>query len=628
MPQIIPLGKIIFTTFLLSFILLSKIPLVKAEVIFSDSFSGGYSDSWQVAPGRLSPIPSTHGIAAASSTEWSDIIIPINESAVYNVQFDLWINIGSVNSVWRLYMIDNTYTTWANYKIINNWGPDNLLQVSERFGINVLNPWNHNPGLHHFEIVFSPLGDTDITVIEDGVQITKIRSQSEFDMTYMGVGLLGYGDNEMSNFVLSRENSEPTPTPTPDPIDTVVIVPGLGGSWNKDALVNCKDEGYSGDWILTPYFGAQVYGPLYESIENIGISTAPYYYDWRKQVVNHTGALANFINDLTTESEKVHLVGHSMGGLVSRAYLEEQGNNNKVEKLLTVGSPHAGSALSYPAWSGGEIWNGPLEQRMAMTLLINRCNAQPTANDRETIRSHIPSVQNILPITDYLLDHSNGSLKPVASMNAQNNWLPTLFEPPFFGVTLGTLSGRGEKTLETIEVRDPNRRDENYGNWKDGKPLKRNETTEGDGTVLVSSSQIPGADNRLIEEDHGGLVSSPEGISQIHDFLGFSNANAPLTTSQQPTSAFVIIANPGIFWLESPNGEVRQGKAGLAAFLNPQKGTYKLRLIPTNTETLVLVGQFLPNGNYSWKEYKLKNILPKFSTINFDPGTILENPLE
>ncbi|HMM54694.1 MAG TPA: alpha/beta fold hydrolase [Candidatus Desulfobacillus sp.] len=44
-------------------------------------------------------------------------------------------------------------------------------------------------------------------------------------------------------------------------------------------------------------------------------------------------------------SERLVLVGHSMGGLVSRAYLRARGSG-KVARLVTLGSPHHGSRLA------------------------------------------------------------------------------------------------------------------------------------------------------------------------------------------------------------------------------------------------------------------------------------------
>ena len=48
-----------------------------------------------------------------------------------------------------------------------------------------------------------------------------------------------------------------------------------------------------------------------------------------------------------TGAERVVLVGHSMGGLVARAYLRRFGAG-RVAKLVTIGTPHHGSVL---AWS-------------------------------------------------------------------------------------------------------------------------------------------------------------------------------------------------------------------------------------------------------------------------------------
>jgi hypothetical protein len=46
-----------------------------------------------------------------------------------------------------------------------------------------------------------------------------------------------------------------------------------------------------------------------------------------------------------TGSEKVALVGHSMGGLAIRAWLRMHGNNH-VAKVITLGTPHAGTKIS------------------------------------------------------------------------------------------------------------------------------------------------------------------------------------------------------------------------------------------------------------------------------------------
>jgi pimeloyl-ACP methyl ester carboxylesterase len=51
-----------------------------------------------------------------------------------------------------------------------------------------------------------------------------------------------------------------------------------------------------------------------------------------------------------TGAERVILIGYSMGGLASRAYLTKRYNDHKVKRLITIGTPHLGSPYAR-AWS-------------------------------------------------------------------------------------------------------------------------------------------------------------------------------------------------------------------------------------------------------------------------------------
>jgi len=44
-----------------------------------------------------------------------------------------------------------------------------------------------------------------------------------------------------------------------------------------------------------------------------------------------------------TGYERVHLIGHSMGGLVARYYVQRMGGDQRVHTLVTLGTPHAGT---------------------------------------------------------------------------------------------------------------------------------------------------------------------------------------------------------------------------------------------------------------------------------------------
>ena len=62
---------------------------------------------------------------------------------------------------------------------------------------------------------------------------------------------------------------------------------------------------------------------------------------YRRQLEDRIDAILS-----ATGHEKLTLIGHSFGGLVSRAYLRHNGTA-KVERLITLGTPHGGSVWAY-----------------------------------------------------------------------------------------------------------------------------------------------------------------------------------------------------------------------------------------------------------------------------------------
>ncbi|WP_245963552.1 esterase/lipase family protein [Terracoccus luteus] len=50
-----------------------------------------------------------------------------------------------------------------------------------------------------------------------------------------------------------------------------------------------------------------------------------------------------------TGYERIHVIGHSMGGLIARYYVTRLGGDARVHTLVTLGTPHHGSYLAY-AW--------------------------------------------------------------------------------------------------------------------------------------------------------------------------------------------------------------------------------------------------------------------------------------
>ena len=63
-------------------------------------------------------------------------------------------------------------------------------------------------------------------------------------------------------------------------------------------------------------------------------------------LADRLGALVEQVCD-ETGYERVHVVGHSLGGLVARYYVQRLGGDTRVHTLVTLGSPHDGTLPAY-----------------------------------------------------------------------------------------------------------------------------------------------------------------------------------------------------------------------------------------------------------------------------------------
>jgi triacylglycerol lipase len=75
----------------------------------------------------------------------------------------------------------------------------------------------------------------------------------------------------------------------------------------------------------------------------ICISTPP----WR-EIESQSHVLAKAVEELCmrTKAGKVILVGHSMGGIIARHYVQNRGGAVHIAQVITLGSPHHGSKLA------------------------------------------------------------------------------------------------------------------------------------------------------------------------------------------------------------------------------------------------------------------------------------------
>ncbi|OGG03764.1 hypothetical protein A2Z33_04725 [Candidatus Gottesmanbacteria bacterium RBG_16_52_11] len=397
-------------------------------------------------------------------------------------------------------------------------------------------------------------------------------------------------------------------------------MPGLAGSFNWEAIFLCRTSN-----LLTPWtswiLSNEIYDPIIAAIPDTGMTPLPFYYDWRKDPRDNALKLKQFIESKTVPGEKVFAIGHSMGGLVIRAYLEAEQSESGISKFISVGSPHLGAADSYPTWSAGQVWGNTI-WKLAATIIEVRCwrSGYHGISDKEIFRSVIPSVQTLLPSFKFLRDKKSDELK--TAQFSQNPWLPNgLFQLPIPEVYVAALYGTGQQTLSEIPVKDANRAEQILGIWQDGKPVGKTGNTVGDGTVLALSALIPDAINRQANLNHIDLIKADEGISEIFNLLGLqygvSDSEAK-NSDVNPTSMLAIISGETKFSMVDSDGRIRGSEQGLIAISDPKDGIYTLTLEPADSQASFTVIQILPNDKILWREYDQKSGVRSTKKLNFN----------
>ncbi|MTJ06627.1 triacylglycerol lipase [Anabaena sp. UHCC 0204] len=63
--------------------------------------------------------------------------------------------------------------------------------------------------------------------------------------------------------------------------------------------------------------------------------------------------VADYIDNTFESEQPLNLVGFSMGGIVSRYYIQRLGGIKRVQRFITISSPHKGTIVAYGSWLPG-----------------------------------------------------------------------------------------------------------------------------------------------------------------------------------------------------------------------------------------------------------------------------------
>jgi triacylglycerol lipase len=115
---------------------------------------------------------------------------------------------------------------------------------------------------------------------------------------------------------------------------------------------------------------------------------------------------------IETGFERVHVIGHSMGGLVGRYFVQRMGGDSRVHTLVTLGTPHAGTAPAH-------LVPHPVARQMRRGSDIMTELAAPAPGCRTRFVAIWSDLdQMIVPKSNARIEHSD--------LNARNVFVPSV----------------------------------------------------------------------------------------------------------------------------------------------------------------------------------------------------------
>ena len=314
---------------------------------------------------------------------------------------------------------------------------------------------------------------------------------------------------------------------------------------------------------------------LRESLQTDGYTVFDCPWDWRMQLVDSASEyLEPMVTHALTYSTtgKVHIVAHSMGGLVARAWIQRSGKNaEKVDRFAMVGTPNQGSCNAYYIWEGGDpkliddisdhgFFSSLINfySNTIQTLWVNTYHIPYWSNTwhkaiKDFVQDKSPSLRELMPTEKILMQDTGNSQSPAGvsgpninstlqNMNSGENG----FLPPQTVMSSDGSSGTrvqvglfvGSQTNETVAMIPVGKYHSitwiMSGLWEDGQPRIFAKSTvikgTGDGTVPYTSAVYPAVagwanlEASSSQQDHGYLVS--DYVDQLTSFLSTGSAAA------------------------------------------------------------------------------------------------------
>jgi pimeloyl-ACP methyl ester carboxylesterase len=232
-----------------------------------------------------------------------------------------------------------------------------------------------------------------------------------------------------------------------------------------------------------------------------GVDLLEFGYDWRQDNRASAALLKERVTSwrlsLPDPHTKIVFIGHSMGGLICRYYLEQLGGLDACARLILLGTPNRGST---------RILSTAISGRGALAVPIGAARIR-------RMMLHFPSVYQLLPTHSTIRLESGEIFLPFSD----DGWLPaefrshlptgrsfraTLESTERSGVPTTCVFGYGQRTLVEMRVRR-----EPDGSFK---VIEEIFDEAGDDAVTESSAVLDRAEIHPVRQRHGALYGDQD----------------------------------------------------------------------------------------------------------------------
>ena len=163
---------------------------------------------------------------------------------------------------------------------------------------------------------------------------------------------------------------------------------GLSPDGTRDADPADRIAPVTADPSYTPFLSA--------ALKQTGLNHEIFPYDWRKSLLQSAGALRDLVLRLHQENggQKIHLVAHSLGGLMVRTALMQHAAEiwPRIGKIVFVGTPHYG-ATAIAGYLKNHLWG------FELMAVLGEYLKRPTLRSLWGVIGLMPASRGVYPGT-------------------------------------------------------------------------------------------------------------------------------------------------------------------------------------------------------------------------------------